>query len=114
MGQCLQAQGRLADARRLVQRAREAYPGEAQAVKLGASLKLGMRDPAGALSDLQAYERLLPGDLPKPAWLVPLPSPPIKIPTESGYRVYLNKYPYRPKEIGCTSEENGTSERNTQ
>jgi predicted Zn-dependent protease len=62
MGQCLQAQGRLADARRLVQRAREAYPGEAQAVKLGASLKLGMRDPAGALSDLQAYERLLPGD----------------------------------------------------
>ena len=40
--------------------------------------------------------------LPKPAWLVSLPSPPIKIPAESGYRVYLNKYPHRPKEIGCT------------
>jgi Flp pilus assembly protein TadD len=62
MGQCLQAQGRLADARRHVHRAREVYPGEAQAVKLGASLKLGLRDPAGALADLQAYERLLPGD----------------------------------------------------
>lgn len=62
MAQCLAAQGRLPDARRYADAARAIYPQEAQAAKLGASLKLGLRDPAGALQDLQAYDRLLPGD----------------------------------------------------
>jgi predicted Zn-dependent protease len=62
MAQCLQAQGRLQEARRYADAARALYPQEAQAAKLGASLRLGLRDPAGALQDLQAYDRLLPGD----------------------------------------------------
>ncbi|MCZ2290496.1 MAG: peptidase M48, partial [Burkholderiales bacterium] len=40
----------------------QVYPQEAQAAKLAASLKLGLRDPGGAYQDLQAYDRLLPGD----------------------------------------------------
>ena len=31
-------------------------------MKLGATLKLGLRDPGGAYADLQAYDRVLPGD----------------------------------------------------
>lgn len=62
MAQCLAAQDRLQEARRYVDTARQVYPQEAQAAKLGASLKLGLRDPAGAYEDLQAYDRLLPGD----------------------------------------------------
>lgn len=62
MAQCQQAQGRLREAQRYAQTAREVYPQEAQAMKLAASLKLGLRDPAGALADLQAYDRVLPGD----------------------------------------------------
>ncbi len=62
MGQTLQAMGRAGDASRFVQTAREVYPQEAQAMKLGATLKLGLRDPAGAYADLQAYDRVLPGD----------------------------------------------------
>jgi len=62
MAQCLQAQGKLQEARRYADAARTIYPQEAQAAKLGASLKMGLRDPAGAYQDLQAYERLLPGD----------------------------------------------------
>jgi hypothetical protein len=54
--------GRTADASRFVQAAREVYPQEAQAMKLGATLKLGLRNPAGAYADLQAYDRVLPGD----------------------------------------------------
>jgi predicted Zn-dependent protease len=62
MAQCQQAQGRLADARRHAELARQVYPGEAQAMKLSASLKLGLRDPAGAYADLEAFDRALPGD----------------------------------------------------
>ncbi len=62
MAQTLQAQGKAADASRFVQTARDVYPQEAQAMKLGATLKLGLRDPAGAYADLQAYDRVLPGD----------------------------------------------------
>lgn len=62
MAQCLQAQGRLADARRYAATAREVYPQEAQAMKLGATLQLGLRDPAAAYAELQAYDRALPGD----------------------------------------------------
>ncbi|MGA1317060.1 MAG: M48 family metalloprotease [Rubrivivax sp.] len=62
MAQCQQAQGRLREAQRYVRSAREVYPQEAQAMKLAASLKLGLRDPSGALADLQDYERVLPGD----------------------------------------------------
>jgi thioredoxin-like negative regulator of GroEL len=62
MAQCLQAQGRLADARRYAEAARQAYPQEAQAMKLGATLQLGLRNPAAAYAELQAYDRALPGD----------------------------------------------------
>ena len=62
MAQCQQAQGRLREAQRYAQTAREVYPQEAQAMKLAASLKLGLRDHAGAMADLQAYDRVLPGD----------------------------------------------------
>jgi beta-barrel assembly-enhancing protease len=62
MAQCQQAMGRTAEARRYATAAREIYPQEAQAVKLGATLKLALREPAAALQDLQAYDQLLPGD----------------------------------------------------
>jgi thioredoxin-like negative regulator of GroEL len=62
MAQCLAAQKRLPEARRHADAARRAYPGEAQAMKLGATLKLGLRDPAAAYADLQAFDRALPGD----------------------------------------------------
>jgi len=62
MAQCLQAQGKLQDAQRYAGVAREVYPQEAQAMKLGATLKLGLRNPAGALADLQDFDRALPGD----------------------------------------------------
>lgn len=62
MAQCLAAQNKLQDARRHADTARQIYPQEAQAAKLGASIKLGLRDPGGAYQDLQAYDRLLPGD----------------------------------------------------
>lgn len=62
MAQCQQAMGKAAEARRYAQAAREIYPQEAQAAKLGATLKLALREPAAALDDLNAYDRLLPGD----------------------------------------------------
>jgi tetratricopeptide (TPR) repeat protein len=62
MSQTLQARGRLADARGYAEQARKVYPQEAQAVKLGATLKLGLREPGAALADLEAYDRMLPGD----------------------------------------------------
>jgi predicted Zn-dependent protease len=62
MAQCQQAQGKLAEARRYAQAARDIYPQEAQALKLGATLKLAMREPDGALQDLVAFDKLLPGD----------------------------------------------------
>lgn len=62
MAQCQQALGRPEAARRHVLLAREVYPQEAQAMKLAATLKLGLRDPAGALAELEAFDRTLPGD----------------------------------------------------
>jgi predicted Zn-dependent protease len=62
MAQCQHAMGKLAEARRYAQTAREIYPQEAQAVKLTASVRLAQNDPAGALADLQQFDRLLPGD----------------------------------------------------
>jgi beta-barrel assembly-enhancing protease len=62
MAQCLQAQGRLADARQYASTAREVYPEEAQAMKLGATLQLGLRNPAAAFAELRAFDRALPGD----------------------------------------------------
>jgi len=62
MAQTLQALGKTTEAQRYAEAARQIYPQEGQALKLAASLKLGQRDPAGALADLQAYDRLLPGD----------------------------------------------------
>jgi predicted Zn-dependent protease len=62
MAQCQHALGRTQAARRFVLQAREAYPQEAQAMKLAATLKLGLRDPSGALAELEAFDRVLPGD----------------------------------------------------
>ena len=62
MAQCQHALGRRQAARRFAQQAREAYPEEAQAMKFSATLKLGTRDPSGALAELEAFDRVLPGD----------------------------------------------------
>lgn len=62
MAQCLQAQGQLTQARRYASAAREVYPQEAQAVKLDATLRLGLREPGAAFEALQVHDRLLPGD----------------------------------------------------
>jgi predicted Zn-dependent protease len=62
MAQCQQAMGRTAQARRYVDTAREIYPQEAQAARLGAAIRLAQRDPGAAYAELQAYDRLLPGD----------------------------------------------------
>lgn len=62
MAKCLAAQGRKEDALRYAEAARAVYPQEAQAHKLAGSLKLAMRDPAGAYAALDRYDRLLPGD----------------------------------------------------
>lgn len=62
MAQCQHALGRSQAARRYVLQAREVYPQEAQAMKLAATLKLGLRDPSGALAELEAFDRALPGD----------------------------------------------------
>lgn len=61
-GQCLQAMGRLREARGHVAAAREADPDEPLACKLGATLALAQRDPAHAWLELEAHDRLLPGD----------------------------------------------------
>ncbi|RZS53028.1 M48 family metalloprotease [Sphaerotilus mobilis] len=60
--QCLQAMGRLRDARGHVAAAREVDPDEPLACKLGATLALAQRDPAHAWLELEAHDRLLPGD----------------------------------------------------
>ncbi|MDP4301969.1 M48 family metalloprotease [Leptothrix discophora] len=60
--QCLQAMGRLRDARGHVAAAREADPDAALACKLGATLALAQRDPAHAWLELETHDRLLPGD----------------------------------------------------
>ncbi len=62
MAQTMQAQGKLEEARRYAEAARRAYPEEAQAMKLAATLKLGLRDPGGAYAELQAFDKALPGD----------------------------------------------------
>lgn len=62
MAQCLHAQGQLREARRYALAAREVYPQEAQAMKLAATLQLGLREPAAAYTELQAFDRALPGD----------------------------------------------------
>lgn len=62
MAQCQQALGKSNEAQRFALAAREIYPQEAQAAKLNASLQLAARRPERALGELQAYDRLLPGD----------------------------------------------------
>ena len=62
MAQCLQAMGQVREARAFVMAARDAYPQEAQAHKLAATLALAQRDSAAAWQDLEAHDRLLPGD----------------------------------------------------
>ena len=62
MARCLAAQNRNAEAARYAEAAREIYPQEAQAHKLIGSLRLGLRDPAGAFAAFDHYDKLLPGD----------------------------------------------------
>jgi beta-barrel assembly-enhancing protease len=62
MAQTLHAQGRTAEARRFIDTARRAYPQEAQAIKMSATLKMALKDPGGAFNDLQLFDRALPGD----------------------------------------------------
>lgn len=62
MAQCLQAQGKVTDARSYVDNARAIYPQEAQSHKLLASLSLQQRNPQAALQALHTFDRLLPGD----------------------------------------------------
>jgi beta-barrel assembly-enhancing protease len=62
MAQCLQAQGRTRDAQRYAEAAKTIYPQEAQARKLAGVLALADGEPARAHADLQAFDRLLPGD----------------------------------------------------
>jgi predicted Zn-dependent protease len=62
MSQCLQAQGRQRDALDYAQRARQAYPAEAQAMKQLASLHMGSRRYEAALGELLAFDQVLPGD----------------------------------------------------
>ena len=54
-----QAEGQFDQALKLAPRD---YPEEAQAMKLSATLRLGLRDPSGALAELEAFDRALPGD----------------------------------------------------
>ncbi|ACB35593.1 peptidase M48 Ste24p [Leptothrix cholodnii SP-6] len=62
MAQCLQAMGQVREARAFAIAARDAYPQEAQAHKLAATLALAQRDAAAAWQDLEAHDRLLSGD----------------------------------------------------
>ncbi len=62
MAQCMQAQGKVGDARAYVDNARNIYPQEAQSHKLLASLSLQQRNPQAALQALNNFDRLLPGD----------------------------------------------------
>ncbi|PPE68556.1 M48 family metalloprotease [Caldimonas thermodepolymerans] len=62
MAQCLQAQGHTKEAQRYVETAKTIYPQEAQARKLSGVLALSAKDPARAYAELDAFDRMLPGD----------------------------------------------------
>nr|WP_297356456.1 M48 family metalloprotease [uncultured Caldimonas sp.] len=62
MAQCLQAQGNTKEAQRYAQAAKTIYPQEAQARKLSGVLALSAKEPAKAYEELDAFDRLLPGD----------------------------------------------------
>jgi len=62
MAQCLQAQDKSAQAMNYAETAKQIYPQEAQAHKLSGVLALAQRDPAKAYANLDAYDRMLPGD----------------------------------------------------
>ncbi|MDR0775820.1 MAG: M48 family metalloprotease [Azonexus sp.] len=62
MAQCLQAQDKSAQALNYAETAKQIYPQEAQAHKLSGILALAQRDPAKAYANLDAYDRMLPGD----------------------------------------------------
>ncbi len=62
MAKCLAAQGKPAEAVRYAEAARTLYPQEAQAHKLAGTLKLALRDPAGAFQAFDQFDRRLPGD----------------------------------------------------
>ncbi|MCM5678819.1 M48 family metalloprotease [Schlegelella sp. S2-27] len=62
MAQCLQAQGNTKEAQRYARAAKTIYPQEAQARKLSGVLALSAKEPALAYEELDAFDRLLPGD----------------------------------------------------
>lgn len=62
MAQCLQAQGKTKEAQRYAQAAKTIYPQEAQARKLAGVLALSAKQPDQAYEELDAFDRLLPGD----------------------------------------------------
>ncbi|MCL2524712.1 MAG: tetratricopeptide repeat protein, partial [Betaproteobacteria bacterium] len=62
MAQSLQAQNKNAQALNYAETAKQIYPQEAQAHKLSGVLALAQRDPAKAYANLDAYDRMLPGD----------------------------------------------------
>ncbi|AKJ28043.1 M48 family metalloprotease [Caldimonas brevitalea] len=62
MAQCLHAQGNAGEARRYADAAKTVYPQEAQARKLAGVLALSARQPDRAYEELEAFDRLLPGD----------------------------------------------------
>ena len=62
MAKCLAAQGKKEEARGYAQRAKEAYPEEAQAYNVGGIANLMDRRFEAALADFSSCERLLPGN----------------------------------------------------
>jgi beta-barrel assembly-enhancing protease len=62
MAQCLQAQDKDKQALNYAETAKQIYPQEPQAHKLAGVLALGQRDPAKAYANLDAYDKMLPGD----------------------------------------------------
>jgi thioredoxin-like negative regulator of GroEL len=62
MAKCLVAQKRNGQAQPYLDRAKAIYPTEGQALNLSGLNKLVLRQPAAAFSDLDQYERNLPGN----------------------------------------------------
>ncbi|MEZ5730117.1 MAG: M48 family metalloprotease [Burkholderiaceae bacterium] len=62
LARCLVSMKRHDEARRFADRAQRIYPQEAQAARVGAVARMGLRDFDGAVQHLSRFERLLPGD----------------------------------------------------
>ena len=62
MAKCLTAQKRHAEAERYAEKAKKLYPAEAQGYQLSSMSKMYQRKYSRALSDLNTYDRMLPGN----------------------------------------------------